>query len=121
MDFHSDHARSSLAARRTSVLTHLDGSLDEQMLDAMQGVWSMLEHAAADAPAHARAVRARLFWESLTPGGAAAAPSAIVMDLVPAWEADEESAESAETELETELEGEPESELEAEWPDANAA
>ncbi len=93
MDPRPDDPRRPLAARRATVLSHLDCTLDEQMLDAMQGVWSMLEHAAADAPAHARAVRARLFWESLTPGGAAAAPSSVVTDLVPAWsaDADEES------------------------------
>jgi hypothetical protein len=62
------------------------------MLHAMQGVWSMLEHAAADAPAHARAVRARMFWESLTPGGVAAAPTAVVTDLTASWDEDEESA-----------------------------
>jgi hypothetical protein len=95
MDAHSRTDQDSLAARRTAVLAHLEGALDEQMLDAMQGVWSMLEHAAADAPAHARAVRARMFWESLTPGGTAAAPSAVVADLVPAWDEDEESADWA--------------------------
>ena len=80
------------AHRRANVLAHLDGNLDEDMLQAMQGVWSMLEHAAADAPAHARAVRARMFWESLSPGGPAAAPTAVVTDLVAAWDEDEESA-----------------------------
>lgn len=68
---------------------HLDGALDEQTLDAMTGVWSLLEHAAADAPSHARAVRARLFWESLTPGGVAAAPTGVVLSLVPRWDEDE--------------------------------
>lgn len=88
MDAHPDEPRRSLAARRATVISHLDRTLDEQMLDAMQGVWSMLEHAAADAPAHARAVRARLFWESLSPGGTAAAPSSVVTDLMPTWDAD---------------------------------
>lgn len=92
MDTHPEQAPPTLAARRATVISHLDGTLDEQMLDAMQGVWSMLEHAAADAPAHARAVRARLFWESLTPGGVAAAPSAVVTDLMPAWDEGEDSA-----------------------------
>lgn len=81
------------AHRRAHVLAHLDGQLDEQTLDAMQGVWSVLEHAAADAPSHARAVRARMFWDSLRPGGIAAAPDAVVTDLTAAWDADEESAE----------------------------
>jgi hypothetical protein len=97
MDSHARDDRDTLAARRTNVLSHLDGTLDEQMLHAMQGVWSMLEHAAADAPAHARAVRARLFWESLTPGGPAAAPvavePAVVTDLVASWDASEEEAD----------------------------
>ncbi len=62
MDAHrSDHD----AARQSSVLAHLDGVLDEQMIDALQDVWSILEHAAADAPAHARAVRARMFWSDV--------------------------------------------------------
>ncbi len=100
MDAHS-------AARRATVISHLDGMLDEHMLDAMQGVWSMLEHAAADAPAHARAVRARMFWESLSPGGAAAAPTTVVTNLVPAWDADEVSVEAANDT--------------AEWADADAA
>lgn len=118
MDAHSDYSRRSVAARRSTVLSHLDGTLDEQMLDAMQGVWSMLEHAAADAPAHARAVRARMFWESLTPGGAAAAPTAVVANLVPAWDADEESvdghAAAADEPVEAAL-------VAAEWADADAA
>ncbi len=112
MDAHSDHSRRSLAARRSTVLSHLDGTLDEQMLDAMQGVWSMLEHAAADAPAHARAVRARMFWESLTPGGAAAAPT-VVTDLVATWDEDEAS-----TELEAALEDDAATD---DWADADAA
>lgn len=116
MDAHSDHSDRPLAARRTSVLTHLDGKLDEQMLDAMQGVWSMLEHAAADAPAHARAVRARMFWESLTPGGAAAAPTAVVTDLVPGWDCDPESVD--EESVDEPVEAEP---VEATWADADAA
>lgn len=97
MDPHPDEPRRSLAARRATVISHLDRTLDEQMLDAMQDIWSMLEHAAADAPAHARAVRARLFWESLTPGGIAAAPGSVVMDLTPAWDtdADEESVDDS--------------------------
>jgi hypothetical protein len=92
MDAHSRDDYSTPAERATRVLSHLDGALDEGMLDAMSGVWTMLEHAAADGPSHARAVRARLFWESLSPGGAAAAPTAVVLDLEAgaSWGDDEE-------------------------------
>lgn len=58
----------------THVLSHLEGALDDDMLSALSGVWSTLEHAATNPAAHARAVRARLFWETLAPGGVAAAP-----------------------------------------------
>lgn len=95
MDPHAHDARDAHATRRANVLKHLDHALDEDMLHAMQGVWSMLEHASADAPAHARAVRARLFWESLTPGGAAAAPSAVVTDLQAAWDEGEDALADA--------------------------
>ena len=37
MDSHARDDRDTLAARRTNVLSHLDGTLDEQMLHAMQG------------------------------------------------------------------------------------
>jgi hypothetical protein len=90
MDAHACHAdHDSIAARAARVLASLDGALDEHTLHAVQGVWSTLEHAAADAPAHARAVRARMFWESLTPGGTAAAPTAIVHELHATYDADE--------------------------------
>jgi hypothetical protein len=105
MDAHSRTDEDRPAERATRVLSHLDGALDETMLDAMTGTWSMLEHAAANAPAHARAVRARLFWESLRPGGAAAEPSGIVVDLNAAWAQDEDP--------EAELELEPEAEADA--------
>lgn len=99
MDDHPRTDSDAQAERSTRIIRHLDGALDTSMLDAMAGVWSMLEHAAADAPSHARAVRARLFWESLTPGGAAAAPIAIVRDLQPTWddsgEFDDEIADAA--------------------------
>lgn len=63
------------AARRTThVIGHLDGVLDDTMLAALSGTWSMLEHAATTPDAHARAVRSRLFWQTLAPGGEAAAP-----------------------------------------------
>lgn len=88
MDAHLHAERDDHAERATRVIAHLDGALDPVMLDAISGVWSMLERAATDAPAHARAVRARLFWESLAPGGVAAAPSSMVLDLEPSWEAD---------------------------------
>lgn len=74
------------AERSARVMAHLDGALGAPMLEAMSHVWTTLEHAAADGPAHARAVRARLFWESLRPGGAALAPSAVVHDLQAQWE-----------------------------------
>ena len=69
--------------RTTPALSHLDGHLDVATLAALQGAWSTLELAASDAAARSRAVRSRLFWESLAPGGAAAAPVAIVMDPAP--------------------------------------
>lgn len=77
------------AERTTRVIGHLDGALDAHMLEAMSGVWSTLEHAATTGPAHARAVRERLFWESLRPGGAAAAPGGDVVGLAPTWHGDE--------------------------------
>lgn len=83
MDDHSPNQADALAERTTRLMSHLDGVLDEHMLDALAGVWSTLEHASADAPAHARAVRSRLFWESLAPGGPAASPAATVHELTP--------------------------------------
>lgn len=71
----------SHAQRATHVIQHLDGALGQTMLDAMSDVWSTLAHAATDAPSHARAVRARLFWESLAPGGVPASPAGVVRDL----------------------------------------
>jgi hypothetical protein len=91
MDAHSRFDDERPAERATRVLSHLDGALDEAMLDAMTGTWSMLEHAAVNGPSHARAVRSRLFWESLRPGGAAAEPSGVVVDLQAAWNRDEAS------------------------------
>lgn len=80
-----DAVDTARAQRTTRLIAHLDGALDEQMLDAMAGIWSMLEHASTDAPAHARAVRSRLFWESLAPGGVAAAPGGEVIQLPARW------------------------------------
>lgn len=72
MDAHPSDADADVPAERTTrLIAHLEGALEQSMLEAMSGVWSMLEHASTDAPAHARAVRSRLFWESLSPGGAA--------------------------------------------------
>lgn len=84
----------ALAERTTRLISHLDGALDEEMLSAMQGIWSMLEHAATTGPAHERAVRERLLWESLGAGGAVVAPDAgaiaaadgLVVDLQPVWD-----------------------------------
>ena len=92
MDAHPHDDVDVLAQRTTHLIAHLDGALDPSMLQAMSGVWSTLEHAAADGPAHARAVRARLFWESLSPGGAAAAPTSAIHGLVASWDEDEDSA-----------------------------
>lgn len=78
------------AERTTRLIAHLDGALDQHMLEAMAGIWSTLEHAAADAPSHARAVRSRLFWESLAPGGVAAAPGGDVVELRARRECDDE-------------------------------
>ena len=91
MDAHFHDDADALAERTTRLIAHLDGALSPSMLDAMSGVWSTLERAAADDSAHARAVRARLFWESLTPGSHVVAPSTGVFDLVPAWDEDEDS------------------------------
>lgn len=85
-DPREDH--DELAERTTRLLAHLDGVLDASMLNAMQGAWSMLEHASTDAPAHARAVRARMLWESMDPGAAASA--ALVGELVPTWSDEDE-------------------------------
>lgn len=110
-DAFDDHAADARARQKVDILSHLDGALDEHMLDAMQGVWAMLEHAAADAPSHARAVRARLFWESLSPGGVAAAPTEIVRDLQPSWDA---GAPLETVAFGPQLEGAPDGEAEAE-------
>jgi hypothetical protein len=91
MDAHSQHDADALAERTTRLIAHLDGALSPSMLDAMTGVWSTLERAAADDSAHARAVRARLFWESLTPGGLVTPPSEGVFDLVASWDEDDDS------------------------------
>lgn len=84
IDPREDH--DELAERTTRLLAHLDGVLDAAMLDAMHGAWSMLERAATDGPAHGRAVRARMLWESMAPGAAAVEPSSLVTDLVPSWD-----------------------------------
>ena len=90
MDAHPHDDLDVLAERTTRLISHLDGALDRSTLDAMTGVWSTLERAAADDSAHARAVRARLFWDSLTPGGVPA-PMAPVY-VAPLWDDDEDSA-----------------------------
>lgn len=87
----ADHAHEgdAIAGRTTRLLSHLDGALDASMLDAIQGAWSMLERTATDSPAHARAVRSRLLWESMSPGALAeAVASPVVHDLVPIWDED---------------------------------
>jgi hypothetical protein len=67
--------------RATEVVSRLDGQLDEATLASIQGTWSVLEHAATSTVAHARAVRSRLFWESLSAHGSAAAPGASLRDF----------------------------------------
>jgi hypothetical protein len=91
-DAHDDHDH--LAERTTRLLSHLDGALDATMLDAMQGAWSMLERSATTSDSHARAVRARMLWESMGPA-AHLAPSTLVSGLVATWddEVDEELAD----------------------------
>ena len=93
--FHDAPDDADRARQQVDILSHLDGALDDQMLDAMQGVWAMLEHAAADAPSHARAVRSRMFWVALSPGGVAAAPIEVVVDLRPSWDAEADEAHEA--------------------------
>lgn len=91
----ADHAHDGdgIAGRTTRLLSHLDGALDASMLDAIQGAWSMLERTATDSPAHARAVRSRLLWESISPGALGeAAASPVVHDVVPVWDGDGTSA-----------------------------
>lgn len=89
-----------VAERATRVISHLDGALDATMLDAMQGVWSTLEHASVNGEAHARAVRARLFWQSIAPTDAAAAAAHVPVSelaadqmLAPAWMHDDDEGE----------------------------
>lgn len=96
MDAHSRDDVDARSQRTTHLIRHLEGALDQSMLDAMSGVWSTLEHAAADSGSHGRAVRSRLFWESLSPGGAAAAPTSIVHDLAPTWDDEDDAPEVAE-------------------------
>lgn len=82
-----------VAERATRVISHLDGALDATMLDAMQGVWSTLERASVNGEAHARAVRARLFWQSLSPNNGMAVASSqslasaeeAAVGIVPSW------------------------------------
>jgi hypothetical protein len=74
------------ATRTAHLLAQLDGALDASMLDALQGIWSVLEHAAADSPAHARAVKERLFWESMAPAGSLAAVAAPALEVDPVAE-----------------------------------
>lgn len=92
MGHHARDDRDELAERTTRLLSHLDGALDASMLDAIQGAWSMLERTATDSPAHARAVRSRLLWETVSPASFAdPLPVAFVHDLVPTW-GDEDEA-----------------------------
>jgi hypothetical protein len=86
MDTDHSHDRDQHAERTTRLLAHLDGVLDAAMLDAMQGAWSMLELAATDSPAHARAVRSRMVWSSLQPGAFGAEVAPLVTDLVATWD-----------------------------------
>jgi hypothetical protein len=81
--------------RTTRLLAHLNGVLDESMLDAMQGAWTMLEDAATDVSAHGRAVRARMLWDSMLPGTPAVVAAPVVTDLVPIWDEDEVIADAA--------------------------
>lgn len=91
MDDHHLDDQDTLAERSTRLIRHLEGALDASMLDAMSGVWSTLEHAATDAPAHGRAVRQRLFWQSLTPGATAADPTPYVQGPETSWDEHDES------------------------------
>lgn len=86
-----DHA----SERTARLVSHLEGVLQEETLHALQGTWSVLEHAAADSAAHSRAVRARLFWESLSQSGYAASPGASLVDLAAARELDEDMYDAA--------------------------
>jgi alkanesulfonate monooxygenase SsuD/methylene tetrahydromethanopterin reductase-like flavin-dependent oxidoreductase (luciferase family) len=85
----------STIERTTQLLAHLNGVLDESMLDAMQGAWTTLEDAATDVPAHGRAVRARMMWETMQPGTPALVADPLVTDLVPIWDEDEDVADAA--------------------------
>lgn len=67
MDFDSDHVSDELTEHTTTLLTHLEGVLDQAMLEAMQGAWGTLEEAATDSYSHARAVRSRMLWQSMSP------------------------------------------------------
>lgn len=51
--------------RATQVAAYLDGALAPGTLAAMRDVWSLLEFTSTSSPAHARAVRERMLWDSL--------------------------------------------------------
>ena len=63
----TDSDPESLLDRSTRVHRHLDGWLDADTLSAMQHVWGRLEQSSVDPKSHTRAVRSRLFWETLAP------------------------------------------------------
>lgn len=53
------------AQRANQVATYLDGALAPDTVQAMRNVWSLLETSATSNPAHARAVRERMLWDSI--------------------------------------------------------
>ncbi|MCW2960839.1 MAG: hypothetical protein JWM25_969 [Thermoleophilia bacterium] len=90
MTFESHASADARSARTTHLISTFDGMLGPETLDAFQGVWTTLENAAVDDAAHARAVRERLFWDSLAHAGSLAAlPSPAAEELLaPSWDED---------------------------------
>ena len=90
MTFESYASADARSARTTHLISTFDGMLAPETLDAFQGVWTSLEVVAVDDAAHARAVRERLFWDSLAHAGSLTAqPSPGVQEpLAPSWDED---------------------------------
>jgi len=98
MDARHNTGADSRAERTTRLISHLEGALEARTLDAMRGVWTTLERATTDPAAHARAVRERLFWQTLTPGDSTAgtALGSRVVGLTTVWDEETDVAAHAE-------------------------
>lgn len=72
------------ARRHSRVIAHLEGKIDTSTIAAMHHAWSRLEEIAPTGTAHARAVRERMFWSSVTSAdGATVVPLFAVPEVVP--------------------------------------